>query len=266
MLRAAIRFGRSFQASTPDRDARLRLAGENSLDRGTPGTNSSAPLSVHASIFHQHHVVKTFVKDHTPDPAGTPDVAPPKPASRAPKRDCLPMPPTGTNPTANQQANFESIQWSVPPNTVTAPPLSSTPVTKPPRQSHKSRSPPVIHFGDFLTNQRSPALVLVAVSVPKSTPRFSLPPRLHRRTKYPVAKVTQATQATQTKPVITIYRISTVPDLAHLALRLAKQHGLVVMIAASIRQQAAQSISRAFRFWYSRQSVARLRSASLIEQ
>ena len=38
------------------------------------------------------------------------------------------------------------------------------------------------------------------------------------------------------------------------------------MIAASIRQQAAQSIYRALRFWYSRQSVARLRSASLIEQ
>ena len=177
------------------------------------------------------------------------------------------MPPTSTNPTANQQ----SIQWSVSPNTVTSLSLSSitTPVTKPPRQSHKSGSPPMIHFDDFPTEQGSPTPEPVAIPVPKSTPRFSLPPRLHRRTKSPVAKVTQSTQATQatrTKPAITIPQISTVPGLAHLALRLAKQHGPVVMIAASIRQQAAQSISRALRFWYSRQSVDRLRSASLIEQ
>ena len=122
MSRAAARFNRSFQTSHPDRDACLRLAGENSLDRGAPGTDSSAPLS----------------------------------------------------------------KWSVPPNTVASLPLS-TPVTKPPK-SQKSGSPPVIHFGDFPTKQGSPTGMPVAIPVPKSTPRFSLPPRLYRRTKSPVAK------------------------------------------------------------------------------
>ena len=119
-------------------------------------------------MFHQHHVVKTFAKDQIPDPAGTPDVT-------FSKRDCLPMPPTGTNPTANQQSNFESIQWSVSPNTVIALPLSSitTPVTEPPRQSHSSRSPSVIHFGDFPTDQRSSTATPTAIS----NPRFSLPLR-----------------------------------------------------------------------------------------
>ena len=216
MSRAAARFNRSFQTSTPDRDARLRLAGENSLDRGTPGTNSSAPLSVHAP---------TFAKDQL----------------------------------------IES------PNTVTI--SITTPVTKPPR--HNSKSPP-IHFGVFPTKQTPPTPITVPKEIPKttpvttlngipkSTPRFSLPPRRNRLTKSPVAKTDQVTQTTPMPP--SIAHTKTVPDLAYQALQLAKHHGPLVLLAASIRQQAAQSISRAFRLWYSRQPVSRRRSASVIAQ
>ena len=220
MSRAAARFNRSFQTSTPDRDARLRLAGENSLDRGAPGTNSSAPLSVHAP---------TFAKDHIPD------------------------------------------QLIESPNTVTI--SITTPVTKPPR--HNSKSPP-IHFGVFPTKQTPPTPITVPKEIPKttpvttlngipkSTPRFSLPPRRNRLTKSPVAKTDQVTQTTPMPP--SIAHIKTVPDLAYQALQLAKHHGPLVLLAASIRQQAAQSISRAFRLWYSRQPVSRRRSASVIAQ
>ena len=280
MSRAAARFNRSFQTSTPDRDARLRLAGENSLDRGAPGTNSSAPLSVHAPMFHQHHVVKTFAKDHIPDPAGILDVTSPKPASRPPKRDRLPVPSLGSKQVLPKHPHLptpKSNQWIESPNTVTALSLHSTPVAKPPRQFHKPKSPsPVIQFGDFSVKQTPPTPITVPKEIPKttpvttlngiskSTPRFSLPPRRNRPTKSPVAKTDQVTQTTPMPP--SIARIKTVPELAHQALQLAKHHGPLVLLAASIRQQAAQSISRAFRLWYSRQPVSRRRSASVIAQ
>ena len=282
MSHAAARFKRSFQTSTPDRDARLRLAGESSLDRGAPGTNSSAPLSVHAPMFHQHHLLKTFAKDHIPDPAGILDVTSPKPASRPPKRDRLPVSSSDTKQVLPKHPHLptpKSNQWIESPNTVTALSLHSTPVAKPPRQFHKPKSTsPVIHFGwgEFSIKQTPPTPITVPkeipkttpvttlTGIPKSTPRFSLPPRRNRLTKSPIAKTDQVTQTTPMPP--SIAHIKTVPDLAHQALQLAKHHGPLVLLAASIRQQAAQSISRAFRLWYSRQPVSRRRSASVIAQ
>ena len=235
MSRAAARFKRSFQTSTPDRDARLRLAGESSLDRGAPGTNSSAPLSVHAPMFHQHHVLKTFAKDHIPDPAGILDVTSPKPASRPPKRDRLPVSSSDTKQVLLKHPHLptpKSNQWIESPNTVTALSLHSTPVTKPPRQFHKPKSTsPVIHFGwgEFSIKQTPPTPITVPKEIPKttpvttlngipkSTPRFSLPPRRNRLTKSPVAKTDQVTQTTPMPP--SIAHINTVPELAHQALQ-----------------------------------------------
>jgi len=54
--------------------------------------------------------------------------------------------------------------------------------------------------------------------------------------------------------------------MASLALKLATHHGAVVVMAASIRQQAAAAISRMFRRWYSRSPTSKGNAASLIEQ
>ena len=128
-------------------------------------------------MFHQHHVVKTFAKDHIPDPAGILDVTSPKPASRPPKRDRLPAPSIGTKqvfPKHPYLRTPQPNQWIESPSTVTALSLH-TPlplrVTKPPRQSNKSGSPPVIHFGNFPTEQGSQTGMPVAIPVPKSIPK-----------------------------------------------------------------------------------------------
>ena len=54
--------------------------------------------------------------------------------------------------------------------------------------------------------------------------------------------------------------------MASLALKLATHHGAVVVMAASIRQQAAAAISRMFRRWYSRSPTSKRNAALLIEQ
>ena len=130
---AAARSDRSSQPSTPDRDARLRLAGEYFPDRSTK------------QVSPKHSYLRT------PEP--------------------------------NQL--IES------PNTVTI--SITTPVTEPPRQSHSSRSPSVIHFGDFPTDQRSSTVTTKYIS----KTRFSLPLRRFK----PIA----SDQTTQTQPEYTTH-------------------------------------------------------------
>ena len=209
MSRAAARFDRSSQPSTPDRDARLRLAGEYFPDRSTK------------QVSPKHSYLRT------PEP--------------------------------NQL--IES------PNTVTI--SINTPVTEPPR--HNSRSPP-IHFGVFPTDQTT------VTTKYTSKPRFSLPLRRFKPITSDQTTQTQSDYTThsnsnsnaqapvQSDQVPSLPTVNTVQDMASLALKLATHHGAVVVMAASIRQQAAAAISRMFRRWYSRSPTSKGNAASLIEQ
>ena len=144
-----------------------------------------------------------------------------------------------------------------------------TPVTEPPR--HNSRSPP-IHFGVFPTDQTTVTTKCI------SKPRFFLPLRRFKpitsdQTTQPQSDYTthsnsnsNAQAPVQSDQVPSLPTVNTVQDMASLALKLATHHGAVVVMAASIRQQAAAAISRMFRRWYSRSPTSKRNAASLIEQ